>query len=258
MEYLIAFSIALGLNLLLFIPAFLFKTDKLTDLSYALSFIIVSIMLFLNGTGTAAHVMLLSMIILWALRLGGYLFIRIRKIKQDKRFDGMRESFPRFLQFWFFQGVTVFVVLISSIPFFASSNPELTYVSLAGFCIWLFGLLVESVADAQKYRFMNDESNKGKWIDSGLWHYSRHPNYFGEIIVWVGVYLFVLGSFGGGMGIDAFIGLLSPLYIACIIIFVSGIPLLEKGADKMWGGNPAYEAYKKTTSVLLLLPKKRS
>ncbi len=254
MEYLIAFIIAVGLNLLLFIPAFLFKTDKLTDLSYALSFAIVASVLFFLSPQETGHLLLLSMIVLWALRLGGYLFIRIHKIKRDKRFDGMRESFPRFLRFWLLQGTTVFVVLLGAVSFFSIDSVAMATLSYIGLLVFAFGLLIETIADIQKYRFINNPRNEGKWIDEGLWHYSRHPNYFGEILVWFGVYLFVLAHI---TGIDAFIGLLSPLYIALLIIFVSGIPLLEKAADKRWGDDPEYQKYKESTSALILLPKKK-
>ena len=250
----ISLIIAVGLNLLLFIPAFIFKTDKVTDLSYAISFIVVSLFLFFNSTGVAAHLVLLLMIVLWAVRLGSYLFIRIRKMDRDKRFDGMRESFSRFLRFWTFQGLTVFAVLLSSIPFFSLSNPKITMWSIVGIGVWLIGLVIESVADMQKYTFINNPANKGLWIDSGLWHYSRHPNYFGEILLWIGVYIFALS---GISGVDVLIGLLSPMYIATIILFFSGIPLLEKAADKRWGDNEKYKVYKKTTSPLFLLPKKK-
>lgn len=255
MEYIIAFLVAVGLNVLMFIPAFIFKTDKLTDLSYAISFALVAGILFLNSTKEVGHLVLLVMILLWALRLGTYLFIRIRKMKRDKRFDGMRESFPKFLRFWLLQGITVFVVLLSAIPYFSSTGTELSLIALIGAAVFIGGLAIETFADLQKYRFINNPENRGKWIDEGLWQYSRHPNYFGEICVWIGIYLFALSRISGD---DALIGALSPLYIAVLIIFVTGIPLLEKGADKIWCDNPEYVRYKETTSSLILLPKKKN
>ena len=248
MEYLIAFAIALGLNILMFIPAFIFKTDKLTDLSYAISFAVVAFVLFLNSAKEIGHILLLSLVVLWAIRLGGYLFIRIRKIDRDKRFDGMREDFFKFLRFWLLQGATVFVVLLAAVPFFSATSVDPTTLSYIGLIIFIAGLVIEAVADIQKYTFINDNKNEGKWIDEGLWHYSRHPNYFGEITLWFGVYLYTLSHLSG---IDILIGFISPLYIALLIIFVSGIPLLEKAADKRWGENPEYQKYKKTTSSLI-------
>lgn len=248
MELLTAAIIAIGLNLLLFIPAFIFKTDKLTDLSYALSFLIVGIVLFGMSSQLSAHLILLIMIFLWSLRLGTYLFIRIRKIKKDKRFDGMRESFPRFLRFWLLQGISVFVILIPSAYFFATETVTFTTLSFVGLVVWALGLLVEAFADYQKYTFINKEENKGKWIDTGLWKYSQHPNYFGEISVWIGVYLFVLPALSG---VSVFIALISPLFIITLLLFISGIPLLDKGALKRWGDNPGYLAYRERTSKLI-------
>lgn len=255
MELLTALVIAIGLNLILFIPAFIFKTDKLTDLSYALSFFVVGVVLYGLSSQSLVHLTLLLMIVLWSLRLGGYLFIRIRKIKRDKRFDGMRESFPRFLRFWLLQGASVFVILVPSVYVFASDVTTLTTLSIVGLIVWGIGLLIETLADYQKYTFINNTANEGKWIDTGLWKYSQHPNYFGEISLWIGVYLFALPMLAGT---EALIGLISPLYIASIILFVSGIPLLDKAAEARWGQNPAFQIYKKRTNKLILwFPKSR-
>ena len=114
--------------------------------------------------------------------------------------------------------------------------------------VFVAGLLIETFADLQKYRFINNPENKGQWIDSGLWSISRHPNYLGEIMVWVGLYLFAAPSLVGN---TIWVGLIGPGFIAYMIIFVSGIPILEKGADKMWGDNPRYQEYKNRAGMLL-------
>lgn len=253
MDLLTALGISVGVNILMFIPAYLFKTDKLTDISYAATFVLVSLYGLAVGGITGPKLVLFTLISLWALRLGSYLLIRIRKMGKDSRFDDMRDKFWSFAKFWLLQGVTVWAVLVPSI---LSLNNEIvhtpTYMYI-GVAVWLFGLVVEAIADLQKYKFINNPTNKGRWIESGLWKYSRHPNYFGEILVWVGVYLFTLSSL---VGWNALIGLVGPLYIAILIIFVSGIPLLEKSADKRWGDNPEYREYKKRTSQLIPLPHK--
>lgn len=254
MEYLIAFSLALGINLALFVPAFFYKTDKLTDLSYTLSFLFVGVTLFVLSEQTLLHAVLFLMIALWAFRLGGYLFIRIRKTKRDKRFDGVRESFPRFLKFWVLQGLSVFIILLPSIPFFSKGATVLTMLGGIGIAVWCFGFVIEAIADYQKYTFINDPENSGTWIAKGLWKYSRHPNYFGEILVWSGIYLYVLSHLGI---LATVVGVVSPLYIAYIILFQTGIPTVEKSADERWGDNPAYQAYKKRTSILIPLPRKQ-
>jgi steroid 5-alpha reductase family enzyme len=145
--------------------------------------------------------------------------------------------------------------LLAAIPYFSYTGTEISGLAILGVVVFLLGLIVETFADLQKYRFINNPANKGKWIDEGLWHYSRHPNYFGEITLWFGVYIFTLSAISG---FDAVLGIISPIYIASIIIFVSGISLLEKGAEKKWGDNPEYLKYKKTTSPLILLPKKKA
>lgn len=237
--------IALGINILMFIAAFKFKTDKLTDLSYSLTFIILIVIALILSEFTVLKLILSLMIISWGLRLGIFLFIRIRKMKRDKRFDGMRESFFRFLKFWVLQGLAVWVILIPALFFI---NSDMGEVFWAGFFIWALGLIIESAADLQKYKFKQNRKNKDKFIQSGLWKYSRHPNYLGEMLCWIGVYLFVFVSFSTSQKI---IGLVSPLFIICLLLFVTGLPPLERYADKKWGKQREYLAYKRKTSILI-------
>lgn len=251
MALLIALIISLGINIIMFIPAFIFKTDQLTDISYAVTFGAVALVeFFLKGYSLGSFI-LLAMVLVWAVRLGTYLLVRIRKNGKDSRFDAMREHFFKFAQFWILQGITVFVILIPAIYFFSSNNHAIGTLSIFGIAIWLAGLIIESLADAQKFKFMNDPDNRDKWIASGVWNYSRHPNYLGEMMVWVGIYLFVVGTLPLNR---ALISLISPLYIIGLLLFVSGIPILEKSADKKWGSDPNYQAYKKRTNILFLLP----
>ena len=128
-----------------------------------------------------------------------------------------------------------------------SKADQLSLLSVIGFIIWFIGLLIEAFADYQKFTFMSQANNKGKWTHIGLWKYSRHPNYFGEILVWIGVYLFLLPALTLG---EALIGLISPLFITLLLLFVSGIPMLEKAAEKKWGDDPAWQTYKKRTGSL--------
>ena len=235
----------------MFIPAFKFKTDKLTDLSYSLTFIILIVIAMVLSEFTVLKLILSLMIIAWGLRLGIFLFIRIRKMKRDKRFDGMRESFFRFLKFWVLQGLAVWVILIPALFFINSDRREVFWV---GFIIWALGLIIESAADLQKYKFKQNRMNKDKFIQSGLWKYSRHPNYFGEMLCWIGVYLFVFVSFSTSQKI---IALVSPLFIIGLLLFVTGLPPLERYADKKWGKKREYREYKRKTSILILWIPKR-
>lgn len=243
-----ALLFSLAFNIVLFIPAFLYKTDKLTDISYALSFIGLSIYAIFLSAATPAQIVLFIMILLWAMRLGGYLFIRINHMGRDKRFDGMREHFWSFSRFWVLQGLSVAVVLSSALLFWQSDVSAIEGISFIGLLIFVVGFLVETVADGQKWDFGLNPLNKGKWIESGLWGYTRHPNYLGEMLVWIGVFIYALPALQGW---SILVGLISPVYIMSLLLFVSGVPLLEKSADKKWGDDPNYRAYKKRVPVLL-------
>jgi steroid 5-alpha reductase family enzyme len=237
--------IAIAINILLFIPGYLLKTDKLTDLSYSISFITLAIIGALVETITLGKLAVILMVIIWGIRLGGFLFIRIQKMKKDNRFDGIRESFLKFLRFWFLQGVSVWIIMLPSLFLLSGNGDEVCWI---GGVIWLVGLIIETVADLQKYRFKQDPANKDEFISTGLWKYSRHPNYFGEIMCWVGIYIF---AFPALTSLQQIIALASPLYIATILIFLTGIPPLEKSADKRWGSRKDYQEYKKRTSILI-------
>lgn len=248
-DLLLAAIFAIGINLVMFVPAFIWKTDKLTDISYALSFIALMVFGLLRTDITPEKILIAACVVAWAIRLGSFLLARIWHIKYDKRFDGMRENFRRFLQFWLLQGVSVFIISLAVLLFLASDNTlTLPWWSYLGIAIFLKGLIIEATADIQKFAFTNDPKNKGKWIDTGLWSKSRHPNYFGEMLVWTGLYVFAAGALSGW---ELLIGLASPLFIICLLLFVSGVPPLEKGADKRWGDNPKYQAYKKRTPLLI-------
>ncbi|MBN2884977.1 DUF1295 domain-containing protein [Patescibacteria group bacterium] len=240
-------GVSLLIQLILFVPAFIYKTDKLTDLSYSISFFILALFAFWQSDRGLSHILLFIMISLWAIRLGTYLFIRIRKIDRDKRFDGIRENFFKFFKFWIGQGLVVWLIMMSAILYF-NQAVKINYISWLGFVLWLIALVIEAIADWQKYIFINNPNNKNNWIESGLWKYSRHPNYFGEILHWVAIYIFVINNLSL---IDGLIALISPVFISIIIIFVTGLPMLERGANKRWGHDPKYLDYKKRTSILV-------
>lgn len=247
---LLSLLLSLVINLAMFLVAFALKSDKLTDISYALSFIAVAVVVFTNGRRGMGHALLLAMITVWGVRIGGFLLYRVVKKGKDSRFDGVRENFRKFGTFWLGQAVTVWVLLIPALMAFHSPL-QLSPLGIIGCIVWAVGLAVEALADYQKYVFSRQPSNKGKWIATGIWRYSRHPNYFGEILVWVGIYIFTLQALSVPQALN---GLVSPVVITLLLCFVSGIPPLEKSADKKWGHLPAYQEYKKRTSLLVPLP----
>lgn len=242
----------MGVNLGMFLIAFRLQSDKLTDISYAVTFMTLALFGFFRSDGEVYHTILFAIIAVWAVRIGSFLLYRVMKAGKDQRFDGMRESFFKFIRFWIFQAITVWALLLPSLFAFESSG-KLSLFVYAGLAIWAVGLVIESIADFQKYRFSQDAKNKGTWIDVGIWRFSRHPNYFGEILVWIGVYLIALVSL---TTVQVWIGLVSPVFITVLLLFVSGIPLLEKSADKKWGHLKEYQAYKAATSILVPLPKR--
>lgn len=246
------FILSVILNVFMFFIAYYFKTDKLTDISYALTFVLLSILGLINSNKSLSSIILTLMLCIWAFRLGMYLLKRIRKIGKDKRFDDKRDKFWSFLGFWLLQGISVWIVMLPSNLFYSIDSSKVSFLTIIGIGIWAIGLIIEAIADYQKFQFINNIQNKGKWIETGLWKYSRHPNYFGEIVLWCGIYVFTLSGLTASQSL---IGLIGPLYIATLIIFVSGIPLLEKSADKKWGEDKNYQTYKKQTSILALLPK---
>lgn len=245
---------SLGINIIMFVIAYKWRTDRLTDISYAATFVTLAILGLLSQPVTTSRIILSLIITMWAIRLGGFLLMRIWRTGIDHRFDDMRDSFRRFGKFWLLQGITVWVIMLPALLALRTETFAWSTLAFVGAAVWLVGLYIETTADLQKYRFSQNPQNKDKWIENGIWKYSRHPNYFGEILVWIGVYFVAFTALDGVWRI---IGLASPLFIITLLLFVSGIPPLEKSADKRWGNDPKYRAYKKRTSVLVPLPLKR-
>jgi len=247
------FALLVGLTFLIqwliFIPAYWRQTEKFFDLTGSLTYITVSTLaLFLSAGVDGRAILVWALVVIWAVRLGIFLFSRIKKAGKDDRFDEIKPSFIRFLNVWTIQGLWVTLTLIAALVTISTAIPkELDLFALIGFLVWVFGFAMEVVADYQKSRFNADPINNGKFIQSGLWSRSRHPNYFGEIVLWIGVMIIALPVLQGWQ----WVALISPVFVTLLLTRVSGIPLLEKKADQKWGGQADYEAYKKTTPVLI-------
>jgi steroid 5-alpha reductase family enzyme len=248
---LFAFSVGLAflIQWLAFVPAFLLQTEKFFDLTGSITYITVTILaVVFSPVVDGRSILLLVLVVIWATRLGTFLFRRIQKEGKDARFDDLKPSFLRFLNTWTLQGLWVTFTLAAALATITSTTrKELGVVALIGFLIWVFGFAIEAVADAQKNRFRADPENKGKFINTGLWARSRHPNYFGEIVLWVGVAVIALPILRGWQWIT----LISPIFVALLLTRISGVPMLERRADEKWGGQEDYEAYKERTPVLV-------
>jgi len=254
---LFAFSIGLAfvIQWLAFIPAFIYQTEKFFDITGSLTYISVTLLaVLLSGTADARAYLLLALVVIWAARLGSFLFTRIHKSGKDERFDAIKPSFPRFLMTWTLQGLWVSFTLAAALAAITSTTKlPLGGFAIAGLLVWLLGFGIEVIADRQKSKFRANPDNKGKFIHTGLWSWSRHPNYFGEIILWLGVAIIALPILQGWQWLT----LISPLFVFLLLTRISGIPMLEKRADEKWGGHEDYEEYKASTSVLVPLPPRK-
>jgi steroid 5-alpha reductase family enzyme len=239
----------------MFIPAFIFKTDKLTDISYGIGFIATAIFAYSQGFPNVLGVFLLFMVIMWGVRISMFLFIKINLLKRDIRFDGIRENFFSFLRFWILQGLTIWIILTPAIIFFGTKNIDYNrwIFFILGIIVWFKGFVIETIADYQKSRFKTLNSKKTAFVNIGLWKYSRHPNYLGEMLCWIGVFLFAIPAMNG----LSYLSVIGPLWIIFLLLFVTGIPTLEKQYDVRYKNNKEYQEYKRNTSVLLILPKKK-
>ncbi len=247
------FALSVGLAFLIqwvaFIPAYLRQTEKFFDLIGSITYISVTLTaVFFSPVADGRAYLMLTLVVIWAARLGSFLFRRIHKAGKDGRFDEIKPSFMRFLNAWTLQGLWVTFTLAAALVAITTTNrKELGLFALIGFLIWLFGFTIEVVADNQKSHFSADPNNKGKFINTGLWARSRHPNYFGEIVLWIGVAVIALPVFQGWQ----WIALISPVFVTLLLTRVSGIPMLEKRADEKWGDQKDYETYKKQTPPLI-------
>lgn len=234
---------------LVFIPSFKAQTEKYFDLTGSLTYVAITVALVLLTPGIDARGLLLAaMVTAWALRLGTFLSRRIHKAGKDDRFDDIKPSLVRFLNVWTIQGLwVVFTAAAAWVAITSTNRVGMDWLAILGLVIWVAGFGIEIVADTQKSRFKADPANKGRFISTGLWSKSRHPNYFGEILLWTGVAIIAIPVLQGWQ----WVALISPVFVTLLLTKVSGVPMLEKKADNSWGGQADYEAYKKNTPVLI-------
>lgn len=247
------FALGVGASMLIqwlaFIPAWLLRTEKFYDLVGSLSFLMITLLALAWSPDPDSRTFLLAgLVSIWAVRLGSFLFYRILHAGSDARFDEIKHSFPRFLLAWTLQGLWVaFSMAAALAAITAIRRVDFGIWAVAGLLIWLAGFGIEVVADYQKRQFRKQSENKDRFIQSGLWSLSRHPNYFGEILLWTGIAVMAFPVLQGWQ----YLTLLSPVFVTVLLTQVSGIPPLEKRADEKWGGREAYERYKEQTPVLV-------
>jgi len=250
--YGICVAIAFIIQWFAFIPAYLYRTEKFYDLTGSITYftVLVTALTLIPKVDTRSY-LLFGFITVWAVRLGMFLFLRIRTAGEDRRFREIKQSFFRFLLAWALQGLWISFSLAAALAAITSTSKlDLDLFAVIGAFLWLTGFLIEVIADKQKSDFNAKPENKGKFIHTGLWTWSRHPNYFGEIVLWVGVTVIAFPVLRGWQWVT----LLSPIFIIILLTKISGIHLLEARADEKWGGQVEYETYKANTPVLILKP----
>lgn len=250
----LAVLLAFAVQWVVYIPAAIAQTDRYFDATGSLTYIAVTIMLVvLSPTLDARDLILAAVIVVWAVRLGSFLFVRNIRSGRDDRFDEIKKSKLRFLMVWTLQALWVSLTASAAWIALASSNSApLDWTTWVGLTLWLVGFVLEVTADMQKSRFKADPRNRGMFIQTGLWSVSRHPNYFGEILLWIGVLVIATPVLQGWQ----WIALLSPIFVTLLLTRVSGIPTLDKKAAEKWGDDPEYQAYRARTSVLIPMPRK--
>lgn len=232
-----------------FIPAYLKQTEKFYDLTGSITYLsVIGLGVYLSGTTDARALLVAGLVVIWTLRLGSFLFLRILQDGKDTRFDEIKPNAPRFFTAWTLSGLWVFLTALAAIIVISSKTTKpLGVFAYLGLAVWIFGFAIEVVADRQKRIFRKDPANKGQFITTGLWAWSRHPNYFGEIMLWLGVFIISIPVLQAWQ----WLAVLSPLFVYLLLTKVSGVPMLEEIADKRWGGQEKYEAYKARTPVLM-------
>tara|TARA_B100001996_G_scaffold368613_1_gene341325 strand:+ start:777 stop:1634 length:858 start_codon:yes stop_codon:yes gene_type:complete len=236
-----------------YIPAYLFQTEKFYDLTGSLTYLTVIWFVYfssgqMNEFNTQS-LLVTVLISLWAVRLGSFLFSRIHKDGEDKRFRTIKTSASQFFMTWTLQGMWVSICSMCAITAISSSDGiisnNLFYI---GFVLFIIGFSIEIIADRQKTAFRSIEENKDKFITSGLWSKSQHPNYFGEILLWSAVAVMSFSSLSG----TQYLTMISPIFTYILLVYISGVRMLDDMGNKKWGHLEEYRTYKKNTPMLFL------
>ena len=234
-----------------FIPANIYKTEKFFDLTGSITYISVILYVLYSKSKSfdsiIGEIIISASIIIWASRLGSFLFLRIKKAGEDKRFREFKKSSSRWLLTWTTSGMWVTICSLCGVTAISSDSViEIGLLFYLGFFLFVSGFIIEIVADYQKTKFRSIPANKDKFISSGLWSKSRHPNYVGEITLWLGISIMSFSNLNG----FELITLISPMFTYWLLVYVSGINILEKSGQKKWGHLESYKKYVKKTPQL--------
>ena len=244
------------LHWFVFIPSFFYQTEHFFDLTGSISYIVIVLFTFFALSDLDSRSLLIGiLIIIWAIRLGSFLFLRVKREGKDNRFTVMKTKFWWFLFTWTIGGLWVFVTVAAALAAITSAKlVPLGWFALIGVSLWFKGFIIEVVADNQKSRFKLKEEKRHKFINEGLWSLSRHPNYFGEITLWLGIAIIAFPVLEGWQ----LVTMISPVFVYILLTKISGIAILEARADKKWGEDPEYQLYKEITPALIPMFKRKN
>ena len=247
--------LAYVINWVVFVPSNAAKTEHYFDLTGSITYLTLTVVaLLLSDDLDTRAVVVAAMVGLWALRLGSFLFRRVRRDGRDGRFDRIKVDPLRFFMTWTLQGLWVLLTVACALAIITGSERQsIGWVAIVGIVVWVAGFAIEVAADQQKSAFKQDPANEGRFITTGVWAWSRHPNYFGEITLWTGIAIIAVPVLSGWRWAT----LISPVFVVVLLTRVSGIPMLEARARKRWGDEEAFQAYTRNTSVLVPRPPRR-
>jgi len=244
-----AVLLAFILQWIFFLPAYYFQTEKFFDISGSLTYILLVIYVFCNHYAIMGldlgNIILSFLILTWTFRLGIFLFLRVKRNRKDRRFDLIKKSPTKFFMTWTLQAMWVTMCSLCALVGIYNGI-KINLFFYIGIIFFFIGFLIEVIADNQKIKFRMNPKNKNKFIQSGLWYYSRHPNYLGEIILWFGISIISFSSLKGMQ----LMTLISPFFTYFLLVYVSGVRILEDSAEKKWGHLQSYRDYVKKTPVL--------
>jgi len=227
-----------------FIISVIKKRNDIADIAWGIGYVLLCIFYIFTQEYSLRAIILYSLVILWGVRLSVHISVRNKGKTEDFRYLNWRNEWGKsfllrsYFQVYLLQGFFLLIIISPVAIVAAHTQPDLSMLDFIGIAVWCIGFYFQTVGDFQLLRFIKNPLNKGQVMSKGLWKYTRHPNYFGEVTMWWGIFLI---SFHSPYGIY---GLVSPLVITFLIVFVSGLPMLERRYD----GNPQYEAYRKRTS----------
>jgi len=234
-----------------YVFAVILKNSSIVDIGWGLGFVVLAVYSFIQNI-TLPSAVITAIVSIWGFRLAYHIFGRNFKKPEDFRYANFRKEWGKtyyiraYFQLFLFQGLLMFLISLSLLYANSAAKIEIYPLFFIGSAVWVIGFFFEVVGDLQLKRFIKNPNNKGKLIDTGLWQYTRHPNYFGEATMWWGIFLMALACNA------PFFTVISPITITFIIRFVSGVPMLEKSLEK----KPGFNEYKKRTNIFIpWLPK---